>query len=182
MTARSPNTGSANPDGVGELRFKVSFPGGSLGSFREVSGIGVEVVRDPDELAAAARRATGEVVVQTLARGAEHTIDVLVDRRGRAVCAVPRRRIEVRAGEVLGIAGVDGNGQMELAEAILGLRPVRSGAIELPGSRRPRSETGYIPQDRRRAGLVLPMSVRDNLILELQQEPEAGRGPWLRWS
>ena len=64
------------------------------------AGIGVEVVRDPDELAAAARRATGDVVVQTLARGAEHTIDVLVDRRGRAVCAVPRRRIEVRAGEV----------------------------------------------------------------------------------
>jgi phage tail-like protein len=43
MTARSPAAGSANPDGVGELRFKVSLPSGSLGSFREVSGIGVEV-------------------------------------------------------------------------------------------------------------------------------------------
>ena len=43
MTARSPAPGSANPDPVGELRFKVSLPSGSLGSFREVSGIGVEV-------------------------------------------------------------------------------------------------------------------------------------------
>jgi carbamoyl-phosphate synthase large subunit len=85
------------------------------------AGIGVTVVRDADDLAAAIRRhelsrpvpagpatggpatgrpATGGMVVQTLARGREHTIDVLADRDGRCVCAVPRRRIEVRAGEV----------------------------------------------------------------------------------
>ena len=43
MTDRSPAPGSSQPDGVGELRFKVSIPGGSLGTFREISGIGVEV-------------------------------------------------------------------------------------------------------------------------------------------
>lgn len=65
------------------------------------AGIGVGVVRDADELAWAVRRPRlGEMVVQTLAAGREHTIDVLADRHGRCVCAVPRRRIEVRSGEV----------------------------------------------------------------------------------
>jgi carbamoyl-phosphate synthase large subunit len=65
------------------------------------AGIGVAVVRDTAELAAATSRPElGEMVVQTLATGREHTIDVLADRDGRCVCAVPRRRIEVRAGEV----------------------------------------------------------------------------------
>ena len=62
------------------------------------AGKGVAVVRDRTELDVAAR--DGDVVVETLATGAEHTIDALVDRAGRCVCAVPRRRIEVRAGEV----------------------------------------------------------------------------------
>ena len=62
------------------------------------AGIGVAIVHD--ELELAWRRGGGEVVVQTVAAGVEHTIDALVDRAGRCVCAVPRRRIEVRAGEV----------------------------------------------------------------------------------
>ncbi|HEY7069470.1 MAG TPA: ATP-grasp domain-containing protein [Acidimicrobiales bacterium] len=62
------------------------------------AGIGVAVVRDAAELDVAARG--GEVVVQEVAPGHEHTIDVLVDRAGRCVSAVPRRRLEVRAGEV----------------------------------------------------------------------------------
>jgi carbamoyl-phosphate synthase large subunit len=66
------------------------------------AGLGVGLVRDADELALVARRGheLGEIVVQRVAAGAEHTIDVLADRTGRCVCAVPRRRIEVRAGEV----------------------------------------------------------------------------------
>jgi carbamoyl-phosphate synthase large subunit len=66
------------------------------------AGIGVGLVRDGEELALAARRGPelGEMVVQRVAPGVEHTIDVLADRTGRCVCAVPRRRIEVRAGEV----------------------------------------------------------------------------------
>jgi carbamoyl-phosphate synthase large subunit len=62
------------------------------------AGIGVAVVHDDAELDVTAR--AGEVVVQEVARGREHTIDVLVDRAGRCVSAVPRRRLEVRAGEV----------------------------------------------------------------------------------
>jgi carbamoyl-phosphate synthase large subunit len=66
------------------------------------AGLGVGLVRDADELALVARRGheLGEMVVQRVAPGVEHTIDVLADRTGRCVCAVPRRRIEVRAGEV----------------------------------------------------------------------------------
>jgi carbamoyl-phosphate synthase large subunit len=66
------------------------------------AGLGVRLVRDGEELALVARRGheLGEIVVQRVAQGVEHTIDVLADRAGRCVCAVPRRRIEVRAGEV----------------------------------------------------------------------------------
>jgi carbamoyl-phosphate synthase large subunit len=67
---------------------------------RGSAGIGVALVRDADELALAARRAGADAVVEAVAQGDEHTIDVLVDRGGRCLCAVPRRRLEVRAGEV----------------------------------------------------------------------------------
>jgi carbamoyl-phosphate synthase large subunit len=66
------------------------------------ASVGVGLVRDAEELALVARRdhELGEIVVQRVAPGVEHTIDVLADHSGRCVCAVPRRRIEVRAGEV----------------------------------------------------------------------------------
>lgn len=66
------------------------------------AGLGVGVVRDLDELAVVAGRGhqMGEIVVQTLAPGVEHTVDILIDEGGRCRCAVPRRRLEVRAGEV----------------------------------------------------------------------------------
>ena len=67
---------------------------------RGSAGVGVAVVHDTGELAVAARHGGGKVVVESVAPGHEHTIDVLVDRQGRCVCAVPRRRLEVRAGEV----------------------------------------------------------------------------------
>jgi simple sugar transport system ATP-binding protein len=103
------------------------------------------------------------------------------DQRG--VEAVRGLSLEVRAGEILGIAGVDGNGQAELAEAILGLRPIEGGGIDFAGrsTLHGRAEIGYVPQDRKRSGLVPGMSVRENLVLELHQMPEARTGPWLRW-
>jgi carbamoyl-phosphate synthase large subunit len=66
------------------------------------AGMGVGLVRDAEELALVARRGheLGEIVVQRVAPGVEHTVDVLANRGGRCACAVPRRRIEVRAGEV----------------------------------------------------------------------------------
>jgi general nucleoside transport system ATP-binding protein len=106
-------------------------------------------------------------------------------RDDRGLEAVRGLSLEVRAGEILGIAGVDGNGQGELAECLLGLRPLSGGRIGLSeqdaADGLPRVEVGYIPQDRKRSGLAPGLSVRDNLVLELHQSPEAGRGLWLRW-
>jgi len=106
-------------------------------------------------------------------------------RDERGIDAVRGLSLEVRAGEILGLAGVDGNGQAELAEAVLGLRPIREGQVEVAGvpirKSDDRRQIGYVPQDRKRSGLVPGMSVRDNLVLELHQEPQAASGPWLRW-
>jgi general nucleoside transport system ATP-binding protein len=93
--------------------------------------------------------------------------------RARAVDGVS---LSVSPGEILGIAGVSGNGQSELVEAIAGLRAIASGSIALDGRRidglgvRARSDAGlaHIPEDRQACGLVLDFSVADNLILGAQ--------------
>jgi len=106
----------------------------------------------------------------------------VLDARGLA--AVDGVSFEVRAGEILGLAGVQGNGQTELVEALVGLRPAASGTIERPrlppgpASARAvlKGGTAHIPEDRQRDGLVLPFSVADNLILSSYNEP-----PYARW-
>jgi simple sugar transport system ATP-binding protein len=82
--------------------------------------------------------------------------------------------MEVKAGEILGLAGVDGNGQSELIEALTGLKKVDSGTIMMMGTEitngKPRqiTESGvsHIPEDRHKHGLVLDFSVGDNMVLE----------------
>ncbi len=91
---------------------------------------------------------------------------------------------DVKSGEILGIAGVEGNGQTELIEAIAGLRKAASGSITIGGkdvgelSVRERAELGlsHIPEDRHRRGLVLDYSIGDNLILGLQHRFSSGAG------
>jgi general nucleoside transport system ATP-binding protein len=90
--------------------------------------------------------------------------------------------LEVRAGEIFGIAGVDGNGQSELAEAVLHLRPITSGQIFVAGtdvtqmSVAKHRDTGisYVPADRRRVGSVTEMTVADNAALGLQRRLRRG--------
>jgi general nucleoside transport system ATP-binding protein len=97
-------------------------------------------------------------------------LEVLDERRQVTVDGVS---FEVRAGEVLGIAGVQGNGQTELVEAITGLRPAQLGMVSLLGqeitraSPRTITELGsaHIPEDRQRDGLVLTFPITDNLVL-----------------
>jgi len=99
-----------------------------------------------------------------------HDLRVLDDRHHQAVDGVS---LEVRGGEILGIAGVQGNGQSELAEALSGLRPCQSGEVTILGTNTthatPRqiieAGTAHIPEDRQKHGLVLSYPVRDNLIL-----------------
>jgi simple sugar transport system ATP-binding protein len=95
--------------------------------------------------------------------------------------------LTVRRGEVVGIAGVEGNGQTELLEAVMGLLPVDSGSIMLAGQdittmhTRDRREAGigYIPQDRQSDGLVLSEPLWANTMLGHQTRAPFVRGPWL---
>lgn len=104
-------------------------------------------------------------------------------RSDRGARAVHDLSFEIRPGEIFGIAGVEGNGQTELLEAIAGLRRVDRGAIALAArsleglSVRERADQGlsHIPEDRHRRGLVLDFSIADNLILG-QQQHFASRG------
>jgi simple sugar transport system ATP-binding protein len=109
----------------------------------------------------------------------------LVVRDDRGLIAVKGVSLDVRAGEVLALAGVQGNGQTELVEALVGMRPVESGTITLHGRNitnlTPRQSLdaglGHIPEDRQRDGLVLTMSVADNLVLNTpRRAPFARRG------
>jgi simple sugar transport system ATP-binding protein len=107
----------------------------------------------------------------------------VIDDRGLE--AVRGISLTVRAGEIVGLAGVDANGQSELIDAITGLRPARSGRIRVAGkditgaSARESLDAGlgHIPEDRHRRGLVLPFSLAENLALhEYRSEPESRLG------
>lgn len=90
----------------------------------------------------------------------------------------------VRAGEIVGIAGVDGNGQSELIYAITGMRSVNGGSVKLNDNditnKSPRKVSlagvGHIPEDRHKHGLVLDFTLSENMILGSYFEPEFGRG------
>jgi general nucleoside transport system ATP-binding protein len=81
----------------------------------------------------------------------------------RGVTTVRNISFELRSREILGIAGVDGNGQRELADAIAGLRKLKKGKIKFTQNS---SNTGYIPEDRQKMGLILQYSIAQNLILK----------------
>jgi simple sugar transport system ATP-binding protein len=110
--------------------------------------------------------------------------DVVLDVRNISVPAERGEQalrgvsFEVRSGEILGIAGVQGNGQSELCEALMGLRP-SAGQVLLDGKDishagtrdRLRAGVGYIPEDRQEDGLVKDFSVADNLVLDIYDRP-----------
>ena len=92
----------------------------------------------------------------------------------RGIPAVNGLNLEIRAGEIVGIAGVDGNGQTELLEAITGLRKSENGSIlingkevkNLPPRKVTESGVGHIPQDRHKHGLVLDFPIGENMVLQ----------------
>lgn len=109
----------------------------------------------------------------------------LVVNENRGVPAVKNLSLDVRAGEIVGIAGIDGNGQSELIQAITGLRKVESGSIELKGNSivglHPRQITelsvGHVPEDRHRDGLILEMMISENIALQTYyKEPHSKNG------
>jgi len=108
-------------------------------------------------------------------------------RDDRGIAKVRGVTFDVRAGEIVGIAGVDGNGQTELIEAITGLRKSESGTIEVDG-RSVHDATaremldvgvGHIPEDRQRRGLVLEFSIAENIALHDYAKPPVAKWGWL---
>ncbi len=101
--------------------------------------------------------------------------------------AIGPLNFEVRAGEIVGIAGVSGNGQAELIQALAGLRPVAAGEIMLAGKRVDRLDVAarrhaglsYIPEDRQRVGLALGASVSENANAGRDNIRDFARGPFL---
>ena len=121
-------------------------------------------------------REPGETVLQ---------VDNLTVLNNRKLPGLKGFSLQVRAGEIVAVAGIEGNGQSELVEAITGLRRAESGSVHLKGRQitrdpvraRIRAGMAHIPEDRHKHGLVLDYSVEDNLILETyDQNPYAIRG------
>ena len=91
---------------------------------------------------------------------------------------------EVHTGEILGIAGVDGNGQNELVECLTGLRKATSGKAHYNGRDLTAMTTrqimadgvSHVPQDRQKTGLVLTMNIAENMILQDYYKPAFGKG------
>ena len=108
----------------------------------------------------------------------------------RGIEQVNGLNLEVRAGEIVGLAGIDGNGQRELADAINALVKPESGTIAIRGEEiqatTPRNVINHsvatIPSDRQRWGLVLPFSVAENTVLERHGEERFGKGISLDYS
>ena len=138
--------------------------------------VGREVLLDTDRRAADPGEARLEV--------ADFAVE---DNRG--VRAVDGISLSVRAGEVLGVAGVDGNGQSELVEAITGLRQAEAGRVVIDGddvtdaSRRRRIENGmaYVPEDRQERGLVMAFDLVSNGLLGSQHSDPYARSGRIDW-
>jgi len=117
----------------------------------------------------------------------------ILEVRGLSVTSPDGRRVlddvsfTIHAGEVLGIAGVEGNGQAELVEALMGIRQLASGSVRLAGTDISKTSTkdrreagmGYIPEDRHRQGVLLEATLWENRILGHQTRSPNARGPLL---
>ena len=118
----------------------------------------------------------GDVVLQ---------VDDLKVNDDRGQLAVDGVSLEVRAGEIVGVAGVEGNGQRELVEAITGLRHVAAGAMAIAGKPSTNNSTrqiagngvGHIPEDREKHGIIAAYSVAENSVLNrYHRKPFSSRG------
>lgn len=161
---------------------------------RRGKGIGTVEVKEtnPDALAAMMVGREVNFKVEREKAQPKHEILVvndLVVRDIRKVPVVNGLSIDVKAGEILGIAGVDGNGQTELIEAITGLRKIESGTITLNGNDLTRLKTrkvteagiAHIPQDRHKHGLVLDFSVAENIVLQTYYQAPYSKGKILQY-
>ena len=132
----------------------------------------------------------GRPVLLSVDKGPAHPGEVVLRvsnlrvQSDRGLPVVDGLSLDVHAGEILGVAGVQGNGQTELVEALCGLRTPSSGTIALLGRDVTRSSPrqlvdsgeAHIPEDRQKHGLVLSYAVADNLVLRTYERPPFARG------
>jgi ABC-type uncharacterized transport system ATPase subunit len=108
----------------------------------------------------------------------------------RGIAALEDLSLEVKGGEILGIAGVDGNGQSELIEVLTGLRKAESGEVRLHDRpihnlaprRISESKVGHIPEDRHKRGLVLDFTVSENIVIKNYFYPEFNKSGFLDYN
>jgi len=167
----------------------------------------VTVMRQGRHRATVDKAETSPGELASLMMGGEHEVPVCAAGIGEPGCVVLDARdlaaegdrgeralrglsLQVRGGEIAGIAGVAGNGQRELAEAIAGLRKISSGSVRVDGievaNRKPAhaiaAGVSYIPEDRLGTGLALSLSVAENLIMKAYRGTELSAGPFIRHS
>ena len=140
-----------------------------------------------------ARAMVGRDVLLRVEKAPADPGDVLLEvrdlhvRDDRDIAKVRGLSLDVHAGEIVGIAGVDGNGQTELIDALTGLRAIESGSVTIAGRELAHSDArhaldagiGHIPEDRQRRGLVLEFSIAENIALHDDAKPPVGRLGWL---
>lgn len=157
---------------------------------RKGEGIGTLNVSEtnPDELASLmVGREVTFTTEKTEAKPEEASLEIqsLTVKDSRNITVVDNLNLTVRKGEIVGIAGVDGNGQTELVEAIAGLRKVENGSIllnnkeitKLTTRKVTESGIGHIPQDRHKHGLVLDFTIGENMVLQTYyQQPYSKSG------
>jgi ABC-type uncharacterized transport system ATPase subunit len=151
------------------------------------------VPREGATEASLARAMVGRDVLLRVEKAPPQTGDVLLSiddlhvRDDRGIEKVRGVSFDVRAGEIVGLAGVDGNGQTELIDAITGLMKTESGTIKVAGrelrdaSARQMLDAGvgHIPEDRQRRGLVLEFSIAENIALHDYAKPPSAKWGWL---
>ena len=159
---------------------------------RNGKAVGITTPKESDEEGLAHLMVGRDVVLQ-VEKGEAKAKEVVLSIRNlhvnddRKLTAVTGFDLDVHAGEILGIAGVEGNGQRELVEAICGMRPRIKGSVLVSGVETPDMHPrrvhamgiSHIPEDREKHGLVASYSIEDNLVLNQFDQPPFAKG-WIR--
>ena len=162
-----------------------------VGVMRQGKLVGVAETKDVNERILAAMMVGKEVLLDALDREDRDETETAVEVRdlqaldNRGLPAVRGVSLTVRRGEILGIAGIEGNGQSELIEAITGMRPLRGGTVTIMGKSIAGKTPGeiralglaHVPEDRLATGVCAPADITDNLIVGKEKDP---RFSWKR--